>query len=164
MWSRPKGAFPLLLASNLALVGCGLSSLFSSDDDDSGGNGTPGVEPSYTGEYAGSVDVSNAQTGESWVDLAADLTVTYEESDGDLTVTFSIFGLPAAGDREDGMLTGCSPGPSFVICSDRQGSQLLGVELTFSSSTATGRITDSREQPDGQFKLELEANGNFTKR
>lgn len=154
----------ILLASSFAFGGCSLSSLLSSDDDDSGsGNGGAAEEPSYTGTYAGTVDVSNSETGESWADLSAALGIAYEESSGNVDVSFSILGVPSENDRVDGTLSGCSPGPTFVICSDREGSQLLSIELTFSSSTASGKITDSREQPDGQFKVVVEALGSFTK-
>jgi hypothetical protein len=156
--------FIALFATTASLAGCELASLIDSGGDDSDNdNGGVAEEPSYTGEYAGAVDVSNSETGESWEGPSATMTITYQESDGDVDVSFSILDLPSQGDRIDGTLTNCSPGPSFVICSDREGSQLLSVELTFSSSTAAGKITDSREQPDGQFKIVLEATGSFAK-
>ncbi len=143
-----------------ALAGCGLSSLFDSDDGSENGNNPPGEAPSYLGDYAGSMDVLDLQTGDTWLDRATTLAVTFDDLTGKVDLFISISGLP--GGTEEIEADGCSPGPTTVFCSNVIGSTLYDFEFSFTSSSASGHILESERQADGTFEPVFEAEGAFT--
>lgn len=149
---------PLLAASLCAvLAGCGLGSLFGSDDEPDDGSNPPGEAPSYVGIYSGSMDVSDLRTGEAWSDRATTLEITFDESTGKVDLSINISGLPAGSKRIE--MNGCSPGPTAVFCSNVMGSTLYDAELAFTSSSVYGSILESERQPDGTFVAAFEAEG-----
>jgi len=143
-----------------ALAGCGLSSLFDSDDGSENGNNPPGEAPSYLGAYAGSMDVLDLQTGDTWLDRATTLAVTFDDLTGKVDLFISISGLP--GGTEEIEADGCSPGPTTVFCSNVISSTLYDFEFSFTSSSASGHILESERQADGTFEPVFEAEGAFT--
>lgn len=152
---------PLLLTFLCAsLSGCGLSSLFDSDDGSGNGDGAPGEAPAYLGSYAGAMDARDLQTNEAWLDRAAGLEVTFEELTGEVDLSLAISGLP--GGTKEIELNGCSPGPSTVFCSNVRGSTLYDIELSFTSSSASGRVLESERQASGNFEAVFEAEGTLS--
>ena len=141
-----------------SLAGCGLSSLFDSDDGSDDGNG--GEPPSYLGSYAGGLDVVDLRSGDTWPDRASNLTVEYDELTEDLDLAVAISGLP--GGVEEVGWSGCSPGRSTVFCTSLEGSTLYDIELSFTNSTASGRILESERRADGNFEAVWEAEGTLT--
>ena len=95
-----------------ALAGCGLSSLFDSDDEAANSN-IPGEAPAYLGAYAGSMDVLDLQTGDTWLDRATTLAVTFDDLTGKVDLFISISGLPDG--TKEIEADGCSPGPTTVL-------------------------------------------------
>lgn len=142
-----------------ALPGCGLSSLFDSDDEP-GNSNIPGEAPAYLGAYAGSMDVFDFQTDDASLDRAATLEVTFDDLTGKVDLSISISGLP--GGTKEIQMDGCSPGPSTVFCSNVSGSTLYDTEFSFTSSSASGHILQSERQPGGNFSAVFEAEGAFT--
>ena len=143
-----------------ALAGCGLSSLFDSDDDPANSNNTPGEAPAYLGAYAGSMDVFDLQTDDASLDQAATLEVTFDDLTGKVDLSISISGLP--GGTKEIEADGCSPGPTTVFCSNVISSTLYDFEFSFTSSSASGHILESERQADGTFEPVFEAEGAFT--
>jgi hypothetical protein len=153
---------PLLLVTILctSLAGCSLTSLFDSDDEPENGNRPPGEAPSYLGAYAGSMDVFDLQTDDSWLDQASTLEVTFDELTGKVDLFISISGLP--GGTTEIEADGCSPGPTTVFCSNVSGSALYDLEFSFTSSSSSGHILESERQADGTYVAVFEADGTFT--
>ena len=143
-----------------ALAGCGLSSLFDSDDEPGNGNNPPGEAPAYLGAYAGSMDVFDLQTDDAALDRASTLEVTFDDLTGKVDLSISISGLP--GGTKEIEADGCSPGPTTVFCSNVIGSTLYDFEFSFTSSSASGHILESERQTDGTFEPVFEAEGAFT--
>ena len=150
----------LLLVSATALVslsGCGLTSLFDSGGDDEPGDGSAAEEPPfYVGRYSGAMNVSDFDSGQTLEDRPATMEVTFDDSAGRVGVSLEI---DISGSPLTIAVSACSPQPSSVFCSEIDDSTLNDVEFSFSSTGATGRASESRRQPDGQFDLVREAAG-----
>ncbi|MEJ2313140.1 MAG: hypothetical protein P8Y10_11560 [Gemmatimonadales bacterium] len=149
----------LVILLSASLAGCGVTSLFDSDDDSGNGSNPPGEAPSYVGSYAGSMDAFDLQTDESWLDRASTLTVTFDDMTSRVDLTISISELP--GGTKEIEADGCSPGPTTVFCSNVIGSTLYDLEFSFTSSSSSGHILESERQADGTYVAVFEAEGGF---